>query len=141
MGGYSCQFVQRRPSNTGSKKENGGKYVHRRRKKEDEDHILILFVAFAGEVLPFGRRRWRKTALPLGHEIRGGALELGGGQFRDGRPRNAFGDAGIGRGGTRVPLTKARERASAHNEVVIDEIRKGRMVPSTRSGAAALGSG
>jgi hypothetical protein len=36
---------------------------------------------------------------------------------------------------------KLGERASAHNEVVIDEIRKGRMVPSTRSGAAALGIG
>jgi hypothetical protein len=82
------------------------------KKTGNQDHGLVLFVVFAaietGGVLPLGRRGWRKTTLPLGHEVRGGTLEFRGGQLRDGRPRDAFGDAGIGRGGTWVPLAKAR---------------------------------
>lgn len=89
-----------------------GKYIQRRKIEKEQENLLVLFVVFAtivsGRVLPFGRWGWRKTTLPLGHEIRGGTLEFRGGQLGDGRPGNAFGDAGIGRGRTRVPLAKAR---------------------------------
>jgi hypothetical protein len=89
-----------------------GVSIYKEEGKRTKDIALVLFVVFAeivsGGVLSFGRRRWRKTTLPFGHEIRGGALEFRGGQLRDGWPWNAFGDAGVGRGGTRVPLAKAR---------------------------------
>jgi hypothetical protein len=89
-----------------------GVSIYKEEDRRTGDISLVLFVVFAaaisGGVLSFGRRRWRKTTLPFGHEIRGGSLEFRGGQLRDGRPGNAFGDAGIGRGGTRVPLAKAK---------------------------------
>lgn len=50
------------------------------RKISNQDHGLVLFVVFAtietGRALPLGRRGWRKTTLPLGHEVRGGTLEF-----------------------------------------------------------------
>jgi hypothetical protein len=89
-----------------------GVSIYKEEDRRTKDIALVLFVVFAeivsGGVLSFGRRRWRKATLPFGHEIRGGALEFRGGQLRDGWPWNAFGDAGVGRGGTRVPLAKAR---------------------------------
>lgn len=117
-------------------------YIENKNKKLQGPSVLLAALAPAGRgrrVLSFRRRR--ETSLPLRHEVGGGTLQLGRGQLGDSGPGDAFGHAGIGGGRTRVPFAKAGNGASAHNEVVIDKIRKSRNVPGTRSWTAILCSG
>jgi hypothetical protein len=122
----------------GAEEANGGEYIHRKEDEKKSKAGLVLLAAFAGRVLSLWRRR--KTALPLSHKIGGSALEFRGCQLGDSRPGDAFGYAGIRRGGSRIPLAKAADRASAsaHDQIVIYKIRKSRNVPSTGSWTTTL---
>ena len=81
-------------------------------------------------------RRRRQRALPFCHQVGCSTLKLGRSQLGNCRPGNAFGDTRI-KCRSRIQIAKARN-VSAHDEVVINEIRKGRTVPSAGSRAATL---
>lgn len=110
-------------------------YIQEERKCSLQSFLLLLDAAEpfrSGE----GERLRSHSAMRLEAvrwSLEGASLEMAG----QGMPSVTLGSGAVEVGFQSPKLS----RASAHNEVVIDEIRKSRNVPSTRSGAAALRPG